>query len=69
MKDMYVFDSDNGSSHAFTDELLLALEKSGETLIEIQAMILPWGNEKSEDMIPVNGKQVIFHSFASVSMK
>lgn len=65
MKEMYDFDSGNGSAHDFNDELLLALERSGKTLVEIQTIILPWGNEESEEMITVDGKQVDSYSSKS----
>jgi len=68
MKDMHDFDSGTGSAHDFNDELLLALEKSGKTLVEIQRIILPWGNEKSEDMVTVGDKQVISYPSKSPSL-
>jgi hypothetical protein len=68
MKEMHDFNSGNGSAYSFSDELLLALERSGKTLVEIQTIILPWGNEKSEEMITVGGKQVISFSFRSPSL-
>jgi hypothetical protein len=68
MKDMFDFDSGNGSSHNFKDELLLALERSGKTLVEIQTIVMPWGNEKSEEMITVGDEQVISYSFKSPSL-
>jgi hypothetical protein len=66
MKDMHDFNAGNRSAHGFNDELLLALERSGKTLVQIQSIILPWGNEKSEEMISVDGKQVISYSFKTL---
>jgi hypothetical protein len=68
MKGVYDIDSGNDSSHEFYDELLLALERSGKTLVKIQAIILPWGNEKSDDMITVGGKEVISYALKSPSL-
>jgi hypothetical protein len=51
------------SVHGFEDELLLALERSGKTLDEIQIIIIPWKEVKNDDPIMVDGLEASFTYF------
>jgi hypothetical protein len=58
MGDIFDFGSSNKSQHDFYDEQLIALEESGKTLEKIQAIVIPWGDEKTQNPVTVDGKEV-----------
>ena len=66
IKDELSFEDNLKSLYGFDDPLLLALERAGNTLAEIQNIVVPWGDEKSEKVITVNGQEVGLKSLQSV---
>jgi hypothetical protein len=63
MNNIHDYGSNSGVYRTFHDELLVALQKSGKSLIEIQSIILPWHDAKSQDMITVGDRQVKIRPF------
>lgn len=56
-----------GSSYYFTDDLLIALEKAGKSLLEIGSIVLPF-NEVDPLAIVVDGIEVSYAGFLSTTL-